>query len=110
MKNSGQNCKSMDKQDCSAAIFIPKILLHVICILECDERQYSWKLITNLDSFSHVVKSRAKYGNPTPFKVGASGQPASHQAKSDDTLRKRRKRNNSFSTVAMDGDRRKTVW
>ena len=55
----------MDKQDCSAANFILKTLLDVICIIESDESQYSRKLIRNLDFFSLVVKSRAKNANPT---------------------------------------------
>ena len=98
--------KNMDKQDCSAANFIPKTLLDVICIIESDESQYSWKLIRNLDSFSLVVKSRAKNANPTPLKDGASGQPASHQVKSDDTLRKRRKQiQKSPSTFARDREK-----
>ena len=60
---------------CSAAIFISKTLLDVICTSEDDESQYSWKLIRNFDSFSLVVESRAKNTNSTPLKDGASGQP-----------------------------------
>ena len=59
----------MDKQDCSAANFIPKTLLDVICITESDESQYSSKLIRNLDSFALVVKTRTKNANLTPLKT-----------------------------------------
>ena len=82
----------------SAANFIPKDLLEIICILERDEKHHSYKIIRNWSGFSHVAKFRTKNAKSTLLKNSASVQkPASHQDQkqlsSEDKLRSiRRKR------------------
>ena len=67
----------MDQKKSSAAIFIPKDLLDIICILERDGKHH---IIRNRNSFSLIAKFRAKNAESTPLKNNASvQQTASHQ-------------------------------
>ena len=72
----------MDQQKSSAANFIPKDLLDIICILERDENHHLYKIIRIRNGFSLIAKFRAKNAESTPLKNNASvQQPASHQDK-----------------------------
>ena len=64
----------MDKKEVTASNFIPKKLLDIICILERDEKQHSYKIIQNKNNFSLIAKSGAKNAETTPLKNNASDQ------------------------------------
>ena len=70
----------MDETECTAANFMPKDLIEIICILERDEKCHSYKIIRKRKYFTLVTKFPAKNGESTSLKNYASGrQTASHQ-------------------------------
>ena len=74
----------MDETECTAANFMPKDLIEIICILERDEKCHSYKIIRKRKYFTLVTKFPAKNGESTPLKNYASGrQTASHQDKKE---------------------------
>ena len=74
----------MDEKECTAANFMPKDLIEIICILERDEKCHSYKIIRKRKYFTLVTKFPAKNGEATPLKNYASGrQTASHQDKKE---------------------------
>ena len=89
-----------DMQDIPVPNVIPKVLLDVICRLESDELQFTWKLSRNKDGFSlsvNQVKVPAKRDSRDPGKttVDVEAKP----------LKKTKKK--SPSTLAHDRARRK---
>ena len=74
----------MDETECTAANFMPKDLIEIICILERDEKCHSYKIIRKRKYFTLLTKFPAKNGESTPLKNYASGrQTASHQDKKE---------------------------
>ena len=74
----------MDETECTAANFMPKDLIEIICILERDEKCHSYKIIRKRKYFTLVTKFPAKNGESTPLKNYASGrQTVSHQDKKE---------------------------
>ena len=89
-----------DMQDIPVPNVIPKVLLDVICRLESDELQFTWKLSRNKEGFSlsvNQVKVPAKRDSRDPGKttVDVEAKP----------LKKAKKK--SPSTLAHDRARRK---
>ena len=87
----------MDEKEFTAANFIPKDLLEIICILERGKKHHSYKIIRTRNHFSLITKFPAKNGDSTPLKNNASvQQTASHQEKkrvsSDDKLSSRKRK------------------
>ena len=50
----------MDETECTAANFMPKDLIEIICILERDEKCHSYKIIQKRKYFTLVTKFPAK--------------------------------------------------
>ena len=74
----------MDETESTAANFMPKDLIEIICILERDEKCHSYKIIRKRKYFTLVTKFPAKNRESTPLKNYASGrQTASHQDKKE---------------------------
>ena len=96
----------MDETECTAANFMPKDLIEIICILERDEKCHSYKIIRKRKYFTLVTKFPAKNGESTPLKNNASGrQTASHQDKKEVSSeekplnRKPKRKKNKSSTL-----------
>ena len=96
----------MDETECTAANFMPKDLIEIICILERDEKCHSYKIIRKRKYFTLVTKFPAKNGESTPLKNYASGrQTASHQDKKEVSSeekplnRKPKRKKNKSSTL-----------
>ena len=99
----------MDETECTAANFMPKDLIEIICILERDEKCHSYKIIRKRKYFTLVTKFPAKNGESTPLKNYASGrQTASHQDKKEVSSeekplnRKPKRKKNKSSTLPSD--------
>ena len=56
----------MDETESTAANFMPKDLIEIICILERDEKCHSYKIIRKRKYFTLVTKFPAKNGESTP--------------------------------------------
>ena len=46
----------MDKKELTASNFIPERFLDIICILESDEKNHSYKIIRNKKTFTRMKK------------------------------------------------------
>ena len=96
----------MDETECTAANFMPKDLIEIICILERDEKCHTYKIIRKRKYFTLVTKFPAKNRESTPLKNHASDrQTASHQDKKEVSSeekplnRKPKRKKNKFSTL-----------
>ena len=96
----------MDETECTAANFMPKDLIEIICILERDEMCHSYKIIQKRKYFTLITKFPAKNGESTPLKNYASSrQTASHQDKKEVSSeekplnRKPKRKKNKSSTL-----------
>ena len=107
----------MKRQDKPVSRFIPPTLLDIICLLENDECQASWKLLRNFDSFSLIVKTavRAKSVNVSVKDIASGSCPVNHKesvGSTDETLTSKpnQKKKKSLSARASDRARRRSFW
>ena len=95
----------MDETESTAANFMPKDLIEIICILERDEKCHSYKIIRKRKYFTLVTKFPANNGESTPLKNYASGRQTAHQDKKEVSSeekplnRKPKRKKNKYSTL-----------
>ena len=103
----------MKRQDKPASSFIPPTMLDIICLLENDEFQASWKLIRNLDSFSLIVKTavRAKSVNVSVKDIASGSCSVNHKESIEtQTSKPKQKKKKLPSVRAKDQARRRRFW